>query len=243
MHCGPSSVLVRLGLVSAALMVLSSGARASQTLNDIGLYDGSSAPTAYITFTGAGGTYVDVYADPQTATNWTNPNGSLIALYCIDTIHENTLGSSYTVNQMTPPPTFSTTSSYTDAGNRVAWILANTGTTALSRGAAQLLIWDVIDENFGVNWSDPSTAGLEAAYNSLMSEMNSSYNPNFNYMGVVDFWAAVHSPNSIDNQDMADFVGAAPSSVALLASGILAFGGFYFVRRRREAALGSSLAC
>ena len=72
------AVFPNLGLMLAFLLLLASEANAGLTVNNTGLYDGTSnAPTAWISFTGSNG-YVNVYADPQTATNWTS-NGSPIA--------------------------------------------------------------------------------------------------------------------------------------------------------------------
>jgi hypothetical protein len=116
--------------------------------------------------------YVDVYADPQTATNWT-PKGAPIAMYRIDTIHENALGDTYGVNPESPP-TFSTTTSYSDAANRVAWDLKNVGATAHARGAAQLIIWSIVDNQFSMNWSETNNAGLNSAYSNLSTEMGSA---------------------------------------------------------------------
>jgi hypothetical protein len=202
--CGPL-VLSRLGLGVALLSLLASHAGASPLpLDNIGLYDGTSnSPTAVISFTGSGN--VDVYADPQTATNWTYSNHSLIPLYCTDTTHENTLGVTYNTNQETPPPTFSTQGRFTDAGNRVAWLLGtyltppDIGQNAAQRGAAQLLIWYIVDKNFSVQ-SFSSTA-LQTDYNNLITTMSTSYNPSTNYYPEAIFLGAVH--NGSLYQDMA----------------------------------------
>jgi hypothetical protein len=233
------SALSRLGLGLALLLLLAREANAtpiSVNLTDIGLSDGGAAPTAYITFTGAGGSYVDVYADPQTATNVTF-NGSLVPLYCIDTVHENSLGDNYTVTLETPPITFTPPGSLYNpyAANHVAWILENvylpgSSNTILERGAAQLLIWDVIDPAFGVNWGATNNAGLNSAYNTLLADMTADYNPNINYMAGVNFWGATHVGSSY--QDMAD-LAPEPSSITLLVSGFFTAGGVGLWRRRR----------
>jgi len=197
-------LISRLVLVPALLALLVSHAGASPIpLNNIGLYDGSNAPTAVISFTT--GSNVDVYADPQTATNWTYSDHSLIPLYCTDTTHENSLGTSYNVNQETPPPTFSTTGRFADAGNRVAWLLGtylsppDIGQNADQRGAAQLLIWYIVDKNFSVQ-SSPD-GNMLTDYNNLITTMNSSYNSLVNYYPEAIFLGAVHNGNLY--QDMA----------------------------------------
>jgi len=197
-------LILRLVLVPGLLALLVSHAGASPIpLNNIGLYDGSNAPTAVISFTG--NSNVDVYADPQTATNWTYSNHSLIPLYCTDTTHENTVGSSYNVNQETPPPTFSTTSNYSDAGNRVAWLLGtylsppDIGQNADQRGAAQLLIWYIVDKNFSVQSFSDST--MQTDYNNLITTMSTSYVASTNYYPEAIFLGAVH--NGSLYQDMA----------------------------------------
>ncbi|MFI5457355.1 MAG: PEP-CTERM sorting domain-containing protein [Isosphaerales bacterium] len=222
-------VLPRLGLTLGLLLLLTSEVKADLSVNNIGLYDGmSNAPTAYVSYTGSGG-YVDVYADPQTATNWTS-NGSFIALYCIDTIHDNALGDTYKVNPEAPP-TFSTTSNYTDAANRVAWALENAGSTADGRGATQLLIWSIIDNKFAVNWADPSTSGLQTAYNLLVSRMGSGYNKNTNYQSGAEFLAASHVGDLY--QDLA-CATPEPSTLAIAGLGAMGLIGYGLRRRARS---------
>jgi hypothetical protein len=218
--------LSRLGLILALLVLLTGQVRADLTVNNIGLYDGGSAPTAYISFTGTNGSFVDVYADPQTATNW-NSNGAPIALYCIDTIHDNALGDTYHVNPEAPP-TFSTTTAYPDAANRVAWVLENVGANANARGAAQLLIWAIVDKNFSVNWTQTNNSGLHTAYNLLVSQMGSQYNTNTNYQPHAEFLAAVHVGNQY--QDLA-LATPEPSTLAIAGLGAMALVA-YGMRRR-----------
>jgi hypothetical protein len=140
-----------------SLLLPARPAKADLTVNNIGLYDGTSkALTAWISFTGSGG-YVNVCADPQTATNWTS-HGSPIALYCTDTMHSNSLGDTYSVKPESTLPPEHTTLTYTDAANRVAWALEQVASTANARGATQLLIWAIVDKNFRVNWAETITA-------------------------------------------------------------------------------------
>lgn len=228
------SSLSRIALTLGLLILLTKEVNADLTVNDIGLYDGTSnAPTAWIYFTGNTGSPVDVYADPQTATNWTS-NGSPIALYCIDTIHENAIGDTYSVNPESPP-TFATSSSYTDAANRVAWVLDNVVNSADGRGAAQLLIWAIVDKNFSVNWTMTANTGLMTAYNSLSTAMNTDYNQNINYQTDAEFLAAVHGgPNDSLYQDLA-FATPEPSTLAIAglgAMGLIGYGWRHRARRR-----------
>jgi PEP-CTERM motif len=224
-------VLPHLGLILALLLLPVSEANADLTVNNIGLYDGTSnAPTAWIAFSGSNG-YVDVYADPQTATNWTS-NGSSIALYCMDTIHENSLGDTYGVNPESPP-TFSTTTTYFDAANRVAWVLENVGPTADARGAAQLLIWLIVDSKFSVNWSETNNAGLYSAYLNLSAEMDSQYNASQNYQPGAEFLAAVHDPTNTLYQDLAFAACPEPSTLVIAAMGALGLIGYAWRRRAR----------
>jgi hypothetical protein len=228
------AVFPNLGLMLAFLLLLASEANAGLTVNNTGLYDGTSnAPTAWISFTGSNG-YVNVYADPQTATNWTS-NGSPIALYCIDTIHENALGDTYGVNPESPP-TFSTTNSYSDAANRVAWVLENVGATADARGAAQLLIWSIADNQFSVNWSETNNAGLNSAYSNLSTEMGSEYNASRNYQPGAEFLAAVHDPANTLYQDLAFAAAPEPSTLVIATLGALGLIGYASRRRVRSQA-------
>jgi hypothetical protein len=218
------------GLALGLLLLPTSQLRADISLDGIGLYDGTSnAPTAYISFTGSNG-YVDVYADPQTATNWTS-NGSSLALYCTDTTHENSLGDTYTVNAVSSLP-LTSTPTYSDAGNRIAWALEQTASTADARGAVQLLVWQIVDKQFNVNWSATNNSGLQAAYTLLAGQMQSQYNSNFNYQAGVEFLAANHDGDLYQNIAVMTPEPSALITVTLGASGLI---GFALLRRRRAA--------
>jgi hypothetical protein len=220
-----------LGLALGALAILASEAKAGLSVNNIGLYDGkSNAPTAWVSYTGSKG-FVDVYADPQTATNWVS-NGQAIALYCIDLIHANTLGVSYAVNP-TSNPTWSTPPRFTDAANRVAWALENVGSSANARGATQLLIWMILDKNFTVNWAATNNAGLHAAYTSAITQMTSAYNAHKNYVAGAEFLSAVHDPTGTLNQDLA-FAVPEPSTLVVAGLSALGFIGYGLRRRARS---------
>jgi hypothetical protein len=227
--------LPRLGLALGLLALLASEVKADLPVSDIGLYDGSNAPTVYITYTGSVGS-VDVYADPQTATDpkWQS-NGSPIPLYCIDTVHDNYLGTSYQVNVESSPPTFSTTPvNAAAAANEVAWALEIAGNTVNDRAATQLFIWKVIDPSFSVtNWNgNTSTApgSLQADYNGLVSL--TGYNSNTNYLPGVEFLSAVHD-NTL-YQDLAFAIPAPePSTLTIATLGALGLIGYGWRRRAR----------
>jgi len=206
-----------------------SKANADLTVDNIGLYDGTNAPTAYISYTGAGAS-VDVYADPQTATNFPG-----IALYCIDLTHENALNDTYNVNLFNP--TFSTTSTYADAANRVAWAMENAGSTADERGATQLFIWSTIGPAFQVI-SFNGDATLQTDYTALLSL--TGYNPNLNYVPGATFLGAVHDGDL--HQDLAygspeftpQSIVPEPSTMVIAGLGALGFIGYGWRRRRRS---------
>jgi hypothetical protein len=125
--------------------MVASAVRADLTVNDIGLYGGSSTPIdpsstiIEIQFTGSSG--VRVYGDAQTASNWTNPDGSFIPLYCVDLVHDNFLRSSYDLTTWTNPNSFTA-----DALNR-AWTVVNTSAAGYGPAASQLLVWSAIQPN------------------------------------------------------------------------------------------------
>jgi len=222
------SALSQLGLALCLLAFLAGEANADLSVSNIGLYGGGTTPIdpnttiVEVQFTGSSGVWV--YGDAQTATNWTNPNGSSIPLYCIDLTHDNFLGSSYQLTTWTNPNSFSS-----DALNRVAWAADNAGLAGYGPAAAQLLIWSIIDPNFTViNWNGDSA--LQAAYNNMVTAMSTGYNSHTNYS--ASFFDAVHQPSG-DNQDLV--VGAPEPSTLMIASlgavGLIAYG----LRRRRRA--------
>jgi PEP-CTERM motif/Thioester domain len=232
---------LRFGLTMGLLAILAGEANADLTVNNIGLYDGTSnAPTAYISFTGSGGS-IDVYADAQTATNWTFSNGASIPLYCIDLIHENVVGDTYNVKPETNP-TFSTTPGFTDAANRVAWAIETAGSTADDRGATQLLIWSIVDNSFSVtNWSGNTT--MQTEYNTLVTEMGNSssgYNSRVNYLSGAEFLGAQHDSTNTLYQDLAlavpggiQITALAPEPSTLMIAGLGALGMIGYGCRRR----------
>ncbi len=127
--------LPRLGLALGLglLALLTTTAKADLSVTGLGLYDGSSAPIVEIKCTGDSGVWV--YGDAQTATNWTFPNGSSIPLYCIDLTHDNAVGDCYALKPWSSP-SFST-SSYSNAANRIAWAIENGGLSGIGTAATQ----------------------------------------------------------------------------------------------------------
>jgi PEP-CTERM motif/Thioester domain len=223
----------RLGLALGLLAFLTCEAKADLTVNDIGLYDGSTAPIVEIQCTGNSGVWV--YGAAQTATNWTFPNGSSVPLYCIDLTHENAVGDSYALNPWSNP-SFST-SGYSDAANRIAWAIENGGLSSLGTAAAQLLVWSITDKNFSViNWNGNSA--LQTTYNNLVRALGnpiSGYNSNENYLSGVEFFSAVHDPTDTLYQNLAVLVPAPePSTLAIATLGALGFVGYGWRRRTQS---------
>jgi len=212
------------------LVLLASESTAGSVVTNLGLYDGANAPVVEIQYTGNGGSWV--YADAQTATNWTYANGSSVPLYCIDLQHDNYLGSSYQMTAWTNPNSFSA-----DAINRVAWTIDNTTLSGYGPAASQLLIWSIIDPNFQViNWNGNTGPGsLEATYDTMTSEMAAEYNPESSYLGSVAFYDAVHDPQST-NQDLAMDPVPEPASVVTASIGALIVAGIAWLRRTQRAA-------
>lgn len=234
-------ILRRFGLMLGLLVLLPGEANADLPVSNIGLYDGTSnAPVVQIKFTGSTGLWI--YADPQTATdaNWQS-NGHPIPLYCIDTVHDNNLGSSYKVNVEPSPPVFSTTPANPAAANEVAWAIENAGNSVNARAATQLFIWSVIDQNFSVaNWGNNTSTGqgsFRATYNALVAL--TGYNPTVNYLPGTKFLSAVHVGSMY--QDLAfappgTFTPLAvpePSTLAIACLGSLGLIG-YGCRRARS---------
>ncbi len=223
----------RLGLALGLLAFLATEVKADLSVNGIGLYDGANAPIVEIKYTGNSGVWV--YGDAQTATNWTFPNRSSIPLYCIDLTHDNAVGDCYALNPWSSPR-FST-SSYSDAANRIAWAIENGGLSGLGTAATQLLIWSIIDKGFSViDWNGNSA--LRTTYNSLVSELgrpSAGYNSNTNYLPGVEFLSAVHDPTNTLYQDLAVAIHAPePSTLAIATLGALGLIGYGLRRRARS---------
>jgi hypothetical protein len=214
------------------LAIPPSAAKADVWADGIGLYGGGSSsinPSSTIVeikFTGNSGVWV--YADAQTATNFTS-NGSSIPLYCIDLRHDNTLGSSYQLTAWTNPSSFSAS-----ALNETAWAMENAGSAGYGPAAAQLLIWSFLDPNFQViNWNGETA--LHTAYNQLVSIMTAQYNSTVNYLGEAQFFDAVHQPQSNMNQDLG-FALPEPSTLVIAGLGAAGLIGYGLRQRARAQA-------
>ena len=227
------------------LALLTNQANADVSVTNISLYD-SGAATAWITITGPTAPIsIDVYADPQRS-----DSGNLkdIPLYCIDTVHDNYLGTGYSLQSASGATfPFSTTPAYTDAANRVAWALENASITTLTgqagadfRGATQLLIWSIVDNQFTVDWSMTNNDALKTAYTTLVSTMNNtSFTTPGGYLSGAVFLSANHDGNLY--QDLAyatppglRIASATPEPSTLVVAGLGALGFIGYGCRRRS---------
>jgi PEP-CTERM motif/Thioester domain len=248
--------LACVGLALGLSLLSPSDANADVTLSNISLFDGGAAPTVYITYTGSSGS-VDVYADPQTTTSTlpSGASGSGIPLYCIDTVHDNYLPTSYNVNVESSPLSFTTIPkaplTNQQAANEVAWALekasasnSSTDQAAINiRAATQLFIWSVIDQNFSVTIGDSGTGSVLADYNSLVALTGYTPDSTFsNYLPGAVFLNAGHVGNLF--QDLAYAVPggvqitsiATPEPSTMVIAGLGALGMIgYGWRNRRQA--------
>ena len=125
-----------------ALFAAMIGSADAGQITDLQLFDGTSgSPTVTIDYTnadGSGNNSAYVYADPQVSNGTTNP-----MYYCVDLWHDNYLGSTYTINQVSSLA-FSD-STFSDADNRIGWLLTQDQSTPDARAAVQLAIWYTVD--------------------------------------------------------------------------------------------------
>jgi hypothetical protein len=124
----------------AALTLLTANAAIAGQLTDLQLADGTSgAPSATIYYTNADGSGSNseyVYADPQVSFGTTTSLN-----YCVDLWHDNDLGQTYTINQISSMPFNNST--FADADNRIGWLLAQDQSTPDERAAVQLAICEL----------------------------------------------------------------------------------------------------
>jgi len=213
-----------------------STATAGQITN-VQLYDGLSAsPMATIFYTnsdGTGSNSTSIYTDPQVSYGTTAP-----LFYCVDLWHENDQGATCTINQVSSM-SFSN-STFSDADNRIGWLLAQDQSSIDARAAVQLAIWYTIDNKpgpganpFSMSIGDPT---ITADYNTLIAF--GGYNPSTNYS--ADFWQATHDPSNTLYQDMVSAGGgivqlaavAEPASLVQAAIGmVVLLGGVPLMRR------------
>jgi hypothetical protein len=226
----------KLLLSAIALFLAMSGAAEAGQITDLQLYDGTSAsPTVTIYYTNANGTGSNsayVYADPQVNNGTTNP-----IFYCTDLWHENDLGSTYTINPVSSMA-FGV-STFSDADNRIGWLLTQDQSTTDARAAVQLAIWYTVDNVQNTSLAGFSYTGGDSTvasnYDTLISF--AGYNSNLNYS--ADFWQATHDWNNTLYQDLVSrpfsITTASvpePGSIVLAAIALLSLAA---VRLRRRA--------
>jgi hypothetical protein len=225
-------------LAVGLLAMLSGQACADVTLNVTGLYnDGWGFPIVQIEYTAKGGgpTQAWVYDDPQVVAGMVDSKGNPLPFYCVDLWHDNYLPDTYQAT-LGPPPTFATTSAYSDAANRVAWAIESASLTGYGPAATQLLVWSIIDKDFSVfNWNgyDSGPGSLKDTYDTLVGELTDStkgYNPKTDYLGSVMFFNAIHDTNDSLYQSLA-CPAPEPSSLVVASFGILALVGLSQLRR------------
>jgi len=195
-----------------ALLLLSTNIVTAGQITDLQFADGvSGAPTATIYYTGANGSGRNsayVYADPQVSFGTTTP-----LYYCVDLWHENHVGATYTINQVSSMAFVDST--FADVDNRIGWLLSQVQSTPEARAAVQLAIWYTLDNKpnqslagFSMSTSDPT---ISALYDNLVSF--TGYNPGVGY--GVEFWQATHDPSNTLYQDL---VSDPPPGTALTNS-------------------------
>ena len=161
----------------------------SGQVTSLQLYDGTSgSPTATIYYSNANGTGTNsayVYADPVVSNGTTIP-----VYYCVDLWHDNHVGDTYAITQ-TSSMTFAN-SAFTDADNRIGWLLGQDQSTKDERAAVQLALWYAVDNKAGSGFSgftmSTSDSTITSDYNKLISF--AGYNPSTSY--AANFWAATH---------------------------------------------------
>lgn len=225
-------------LSSFVLSMVMIGATEAGQITNLQLYDGTSvSPIVTINYTNADGTgnnSAAVYADPQVSNGTTTP-----MYYCVDIWHENDLGSTYTIN---PVSSISFgTSTFSDADNRIGWLLTQDQTSVDARAAVQLAIWYTIDNVHNAQLAGFSFSGgdanIKGDYQSLIGF--AGYNPNLNY--AADFERASHGggcntlyqdlvsgPVNITTQSVPE-----PGSIVLAGIALLSLAGVQ-LRRRAE---------
>jgi hypothetical protein len=188
----------------AALSLMTATESMADSITNLQVIDGSGAPTATISYNNASGTgsiSAYVYADPQVSGGTTTP-----LFYCVDLWHDNYIGQSYTITQV-PTMAFAD-STFTDADNRIGWLLSQDQSTADARAAVQLAVWYTVD-NTGFSMSTGDSA-VTADYNALIGF--AGYNSGLNY--AADFWQATHDQTNTLYQDLV----SAPASGVLISS-------------------------
>ncbi len=227
-----------LGIVIATLSLCWVSSASAGQITNLQLYDGTGAsPIVTINYTnsdGTGSNSAAMYVDPQVSYGTTAP-----LFYCADLWHDNNLGSTYTINQISSM-SFSN-STYSDVDNRIGWLLAQDQSSVQARAAVQLAIWYTTDNNPGPGASafsmSSSDSVLTADYNTLIAF--AGYNPSIVYS--AEFWQATHDETNTLNQDLVSLPSAVlnlssvpePASLVQAATGMLVLvAGVPLLRRR-----------
>jgi hypothetical protein len=194
-------------MVITLSLAMTSAAHAGQITN-LQLFDGGAAPTATLTYTNADGTgtnVADFAADPQVSYGTAAP-----LYYCVDLWHDNNIGDTYTITPVSSM--LFANSAYSDADNRIGWLLNQDQSTALTRAAVQLAIWYTVDNKpgpgaspFSMSVGDPT---ITNDYNTLITF--AGYDPATNY--AAQFWQATHDASNTLYQDV---VSAPPFGIGI----------------------------
>lgn len=227
------TLLMAFGLVFGSANAVTAG-----QITDLQLYDGTSgSPIATIDYTGASGTgsyTATVYADPQVSFGTTNP-----LFYCVDLWHDNNIGSTYQITQVSSMAFAQST--FGDVDNRIGWLLTQAQNTADERAAVQLAIWYTVDnkpdralDGFSMSTSN---ATVRNDYDRLISF--AGYNAKTDY--AAEYWQATHDASNTLYQNLVcappppTHVGQGsvpePSSVVLGFISVLSLGVFSWWRR------------
>jgi hypothetical protein len=131
-------------------------------------------------------------------------------------------------------------STFSDADNRIGWLLSQDQSTVAARAAVQLAIWYTVDNkpDRSLNGFSMSTGNATIAndYDALISF--AGYNPSHAY--GAQFWQAGHDAANSRNQDLVRDPGLTfqatavpePSNFLMGAAGLIFL--VAFVNRRRE---------
>jgi hypothetical protein len=222
-------------LIGIALSLPMIGTAEAGQITDLQLFDGTSgSPTVTIYYTNADGTGSNsayIYADPQVNGGTTAP-----MYYCVDLWHDNYQGATYTINRVSSMSFGAST--FSDADNRIGWLLTQDQSTVDARAAVQLAIWYTVDNVHNAQLAGFSFSGGDATirsdYNALISF--AGYNPSLDYS--ADFWQATHDYSNTLYQNLVsapcNITSASvpePGSIVLAGVALLSLAGVSLRRR------------